>query len=129
MRDSGVVHALLNIADLDALLGHPVAGASWEGHVIENLAGAAPPLSSALFFRTAAGAEIDLLLEVPGHGLWAIDIKLGLSARPEKGFFIACDDLKPSRRFVVNSGQERYPIAEDVEAIGVRELAAMLAAL
>ena len=65
-----------------------------------------------MFYRTSAGAEIDLLLEIPGKGLWVIEIKLGLSARPEKGFFIACDDVKPSKRFVANSGTERHRISE-----------------
>jgi uncharacterized protein len=129
IRDSGIVHALLGIADQETLLGHPVVGASWEGIVIENLVTAAPLRTAALFYRTVAGAEIDLLLEIPGHGLWAIDIKRGVSARPEKGFYVACDDLKPVRRFVVNSGEERYGISEGVEAIGLRALAAMLAAL
>ena len=82
-----------------------------------------------VFYRTAAGAEIDLLLETPKHGLWAIEIKRGLSARPEKGFFIACDDLKPARRFLVNSGDERHAIDAKTEAIGLRELAGMLAGL
>jgi predicted AAA+ superfamily ATPase len=85
VRDSGIVHALLNIGDYEALLGHPVSGASWEGFVIENLIAAAPLHTVPMFYRTAVGAEIDLLLEIPRHGLWAIDIKLGLSARPEKG--------------------------------------------
>ena len=82
-----------------------------------------------LFYRTAVGAEIDLLLEIPGHGLWAIEIKRGLSARPEKGFFAACEDVKPDKRFVVNSGTERYPVGEGVEAIGLREMAGILAGL
>jgi predicted AAA+ superfamily ATPase len=129
VRDSGIVHALLNIADREALLSHPVSGGSWEGFVIENLIAAAPAQTAPLFYRTGAGAEIDLLLETPKHGLWAIEIKRGLSARPEKGFFIACEDLKPARRFVVNSGTERYPVNADTEAIGLRELAGMLAAL
>lgn len=129
IRDSGIVHALLNIADRESLLGHPVAGGSWEGFVMENLIGAAPLSSVPLFYRTAAGAEIDLLLEIPGHGLWAIEIKRGLSARPKKGYFIACEDVKPAKRFVVNSGQERYAIAEGVEAIGLEEMASVLAAL
>jgi predicted AAA+ superfamily ATPase len=129
VRDSGIVHALLGISDLESLLGHPVAGASWEGFVIENLVAAAPLSTVALFYRTAAGAEIDLLLEIPGHGLWAIEIKRGLTARPEKGFFIACDDLKPDKRFVVNSGNERYAISEGLEAISLRELAGELAGL
>ena len=107
VRDSGIVHALLNIESHEDLLGHPVVGASWEGFAIENPITAAPAGAVPLFYRTAAGAEIDLLLEIPKHGLWAIEIKRGLSARPEKGFHIACEDLKPARRFVVNSGKER----------------------
>ena len=129
VRDSGIVHALLSIGDHESLLGHPVVGASWEGFVIEKLLAVAPELTIAGFYRTAAGAEIDLVLEIPGHGRWAIEIKRGLSARPEKGFFIACEDLKPDRRFLVNSGNERYRISEAVETIGVKDLAAELAAL
>ena len=82
VRDSGIVHALLNIGDYEGLLGHPVSGTSWEGFVIENLIAAAPMRTEPLFYRTAAGAEVDLLLEIPKHGLWAIEIKRGLSARP-----------------------------------------------
>ena len=129
VRDSGIVHALLSIADHESLLGHPVVGASWEGFVIENLLAVAPELTIPGFYRTGAGAEIDLVLEIPGHGRWAIEIKRGLSARPEKGFFIACEDVKPKRRFVVNSGNERYRISESVETIGLKDLAAELAAL
>jgi predicted AAA+ superfamily ATPase len=129
IRDSGIVHALLNIESHEALLGHPVVGASWEGFVIENLIAAAPSGAVPLFYRTAAGAEIDLLLEMPKYGLWAIEIKRGLSARPEKGFHVACEDLKPARRFVVNSGKERYLASADTEVIGVAGLAEALAAL
>lgn len=129
VRDSGLLHALLGITDYNDLSGHPVVGASWEGFVIENLIAAAPDNSKASFYRTAAGAEIDLVLEIPKHGLWAIEIKRGLTARPERGFHVACDDLKPSRRFVVNGGQDRYPLGPELEAISVRGLATELAAL
>ena len=67
VRDSGLVHALLGIEDYNALAGHPVAGASWEGFVVENLLAAAPPGVAAGFYRTQAGAEIDLLIELPGE--------------------------------------------------------------
>ena len=129
VRDSGIVHALLNISTENAILGHPVAGLSWEGFVTENLINASPPRTVPLFYRTSNGAEIDLLLEIPGHGRWAIEIKRGLRARPEKGFHIACGDVQPDRKFVVNSGTDRYPVAGGLEVIGVRELAGMLAAL
>ena len=129
VRDSGLVHALLGINTYNDLAGHPVSGASWDGFVTENLLAAKPERAVASFFRTAAGAEIDLLLEIPGHGLWAIEIKRSLSGRPEKGFYIACEDLQPDRRFVVNSGKGHYPIDSEITAIGVHELAEMLAAL
>jgi len=129
VRDSGLVHALLGIKTYNDLAGHPVAGASWEGFVIENLIQAAPERTVASFYRTAAGAEIDLLLEIPGQGLWAIEIKRSLAGRPEKGFYIACQDLKPDRRFLVNAGSGHYPIDAGITAIGLHELAAMLAAL
>ena len=129
VRDSGIVHSLLGILDYNALSGHPVVGSSWEGLVIENLVAAVPDLTMASFYRTSGGAEVDLVLEIPGHGLWAIDIKRGLSARPEKGFYNACEDLKPNRRFVINSGTERYRIDKEVEAISLKELAAELTAL
>lgn len=128
VRDSGLVHALLGIEDYNALAGHPVVGASWEGFVIENLLAAAPPRTMASFYRTAAGAEIDLVLELPGKcGLWAIEIKRGLSASPGKGFHNAREDLKPKQSFVVYSGEERYPSAKGIEAIGLREMASLLA--
>lgn len=79
--------------------------------------------------EAATGAEIDLLLEIPKHGLWAIEIKRGLSAHPEKGFHVACEDLQPSRRFIVNSGLERYPVGPAIEAIGVRALAEILSTI
>jgi predicted AAA+ superfamily ATPase len=129
VRDSGIVHVLLGLGDFNVLSGHPVVGLSWEGFVIENLLAAAPELTIASFYRTSAGAEADLVLQIPGHGLWAIDIKRGLATRPEKGFYYACDDLKPAKRYAVNAGTERYQISKEVEAIGVRDLAAQLAAL
>ena len=129
VRDSGLVHALLGIKTYNDLAGHPVAGTSWEGYVLENLLQAAPERTLASFYRTAAGAEIDLLLEIPGHGLWAIEIKRSLAGRPEKGFYIACLDVMPDRRFVINAGSGHYPIDAQITAIGLHELAAMLAAL
>ena len=129
VRDSGLVHALLGIKTYNDLAGHPVAGTSWEGYVLENLLQAAPERTLASFYRTAAGAEIDLLLEIPGHGLWAIEIKRSLAGRPEKGFYIACLDVMPDRRFFVNAGSGHYPIDAQITAIGLHELAAMLAAL
>jgi len=130
VRDSGLVHALLGIEDYNALAGHPVIGASWEGFVIENLVALAPPRTMASFYRTATGAEIDLILELPGkHGLWAIEIKRGLAPTVSKGFHAGREDLKPRRSFIVYSGKDRYPVSEDLDVIGIREMALMLASL
>jgi len=129
VRDSGLLHALLGIPDHNALSGHPVVGASWEGFVIENLLAAAPPLSHASFYRTTAGAEIDLLLELPGGQRWAIEIKLGSVPKCEKGFYQARDDIQPERSFVVYSGQDRYSMTAEIEAISLKELAQDLANL
>jgi predicted AAA+ superfamily ATPase len=128
VRDSGIVHALLGIGDHNALAGHPVVGASWEGFVIENLLSAAPARTIAGFYRTSAGAEIDLVLEFLGGRLWAVEVKRGLAPKLEKGFHFAREDLKPQHSFVVYSGTDRYRLMAGVEAISVRELAAMLAA-
>ena len=127
VRDSGLTHALLNIETYEDLLGHPVSGPSWEGFVIENLIVASPSRTLASFYRTAAGAEIELLLELGGQrGTRAVEIKRGLSAKPQRGFYQALEDVQPARAFVVHAGEDSYPISEDIEAIGLRELAGML---
>ena len=129
VRDSGVVHTLLRLDDEDGVLGHPIAGASWEGFVVETLIRAAPDRARASFYRTATGVEIDLLLELPGNRLWAIEIKRGSAPRVEKGLRIALDDLQPDRTFLVYSGDEGYPKGGGVEAIGLTAMADALAGL
>ena len=130
VRDSGMVHALLNIADREALLAHPVAGASWEGLVIESLIAAAPAATEPYFYRTAAGAEIDLLLRLPGRAQpWAIEIKRSRAPKLERGFHAACETVLPERQFVVYGGEERYPLAPGVESVPLPDLCAELAAL
>lgn len=129
VRDSGLVHALLGIADREALLAHPVAGGSWEGLAIESLIAAAPDGTEAHFFRTAAGAEIDLLLQRPGQRQpWAIEIKRGLAPKLERGFHEACDTVRPQQRRVVYGGVERFPLADGVEAVSLPDLCEELTA-
>ena len=128
VRDSGVVHALLGIASLEQLAGHPVVGQSWEGYVIETLLSALPPLANAYFYRTSAGAEIDLVIEHNDGTRWAIEIKRSLSAKVGRGFHLACADVAPARAFAVHAGDDRYPVSETVEGIGIRALATALRA-
>lgn len=129
VRDSGLVHALLGITDREALLAHPVAGGSWEGTAIESLIAAAPRGTEAYFFRTSAGAEIDLLLQLPGRAApWAVEFKRSIAPKIERGFHAACETVAPERRWVVYGGTERFSIAAGVEAIALDDLCAELAA-
>jgi predicted AAA+ superfamily ATPase len=123
VRDSGLVHALLGLSDQEAILGHPVAGASWEGFVIETLIGAAPAGTEASFYRTSAGAEVDLLLALPNGRRWAIEVKRSLSPKVEKGFHLACEDLQPEHKLIVYPGTDGFPLSHGVEAVGLATLA------
>ena len=90
---------------------------------------ATPPRTAASFYRTAAGAEVDLVLELPGRrSPWIIEIKRSLSPRLGKGFHHAREDVRPERTFVVYAGEDRYPVSEEVEAIGLREMVALIGA-
>ncbi len=127
VRDSGLVHALLNIESKESLLSHMVVGASWEGYCIETLLACVPAGVTGHFYRTSGGAEIDLLLAWPGGELWAIEIKRSSAPKVERGFHSACDDLKPSQKWVVYPGQESYPLAADIQAISLHGLCEKLA--
>ncbi len=109
VRDSGLLHALLNIRDQEDLLGHPVVGSSWEGMMIENILDMCPPSARPTFYRSASGAEIDLVIEFDARERWAIEIKRSISnPGPSKGFYIGCEDIKATRQFVLYPGAERF---------------------
>jgi predicted AAA+ superfamily ATPase len=127
VRDSGLLHGLLELETLNDLLGHPVCGLSYEGHCIANLIQAAGSRRAPYFYRTQVGAEIDLVLEKGGKPEMAIEIKRSMAPSPEKGFAIACDDLQIAQRYVVYPGQERVPLRHGAQAIGLQELAVLLA--
>jgi hypothetical protein len=129
VRDSGIAHALLGIRDKESLLGHPVAGQTWESLVTETLIAAAPDGTEAHFYRTSNGTEVDLVLTLPGGKLWAIEIKRSSAPKVERGFHLACADLKPEKRFVVYSGKERFPLDADTDAIGLTDLGQALQAV
>jgi uncharacterized protein len=123
VRDSGVLHALLNLPSHDALLGHPVLGASWEGWVIEQILAQAPIGSRANFFRTASGNELDLLLELPGGHLRAIEIKHSAAPKLGRGFNEALDALKLDHGFVVAQVTEPYALSARARALPLSHLA------
>ena len=121
VRDSGIVHALLNIQDKEALLSHPVLGQSWECFVIENILSSSPPDIIPYFYRSSGGAEIDLILYLPGGEIWAIEIKRSSQPKLERGFYSASDDILPHKKYVIYPGNDVYRIAQDIEVMPLRE--------
>lgn len=126
VRDSGIVHALLELETLDDVLGHPVAGHSYEGMVLETLIQAAGPRYSPYFYRTQDGAEIDLVLARGNIPEIAVEVKRASAPSLQKGYTIACDDLAITRRYVVYPGTEQFPMRHGSQAIGLAELAQTL---
>jgi predicted AAA+ superfamily ATPase len=120
------VHALLEIENRDTLLGHPVAGASWEGLIVEQLLSVAAGHYKAYFYRTADGAEIDLVLARVGTPEIAIEIKRSSAPSLERGFSVACDDLGIGKRFVVYPCNERFPLRHGAQALGLSEMMGLL---
>lgn len=117
IRDSGLTHALLNIETQENLLGHPVVGGSWEGFCIKNLISVAPCGTEASFYRSSAGAEIDLVLKLPGDALWAIEIKRTTTPKVTRGFHIASDDLAATERLLVYAGDKEVPLESGIRAV------------
>jgi uncharacterized protein len=122
IRDSGLTHALLNLTTLDDVLGHPVVGVSWEGFVIENILSCLPVGVTPWFYRTSAGAEIDLVIEQGGKKKYAIEIKRSLTPSLSKGFHLGCEDIEATHQFIVYPGKERFPVTKKVTAIPLLEM-------
>ena len=129
VRDSGLVHALLGLGTQRDLLAHPVVGGSWEGWIIENLLACAPTATQASYYRTAVGAEIDLVLELPGNERWAVEIKRSSAPTVSRGFHLACDDIAATRRLVVSSANAVFPMAGGIEHVPLLDVMNQLLAL
>jgi predicted AAA+ superfamily ATPase len=127
IRDSGLVHALLDLASLNDIIGHPVSGASWEGFVIESLISAAGNGRTPYFYRTEDGAEVDLVFERGGVVEAAIEIKRSSAPSVSKGFGNACAEMRPAASFVVHAGTGEWPLPNGVLATTLPLLAARLA--
>ena len=109
VRDSGLLHYLLNIRVQDDLLGHPSTGASWEGFVVEQICNQLPDGATASFYRTAAGAELDLLVEIGSRKI-AFEVKFSSAPKVTKGFWQACDDVGVDAAYVVAPVQTGWPM-------------------
>lgn len=126
VRDPGVVHALLGIDSPTKLLSHPVVGGSWEGWMVENLIAAAPQDTQISYYRTAAGAEIDLVLDFPNRETWAIEIKRSSAPTLSKGFYLGAEDVKATHKIVTSSNEKTFPMGEGIHHVPLPTLMAQL---
>lgn len=126
VRDSGILHRLLGINSYDALLSNPVLGKSWEGFVVENILSVLPNRAETYFYRTAAGAEIDLVIKMPSSQIWAIEIKHGVAPRPSKHYSQTCDDVGATHKYILYGGDEEFPVGNNVKIISLAGLMAKL---
>lgn len=119
IRDSGILHRLLGIDDSEALLSNPVLGKSWEGFVLENIFSILPRRSETYFYRTAAGAEIDLVIKLPAGEIWAVEIKHGVAPRLNKHYSRICEDVGATRKYIVYGGEDEFPVGDHITVISL----------
>ena len=128
LRDTGILHGLLNLESLKDTLSHPIAGMSWEGFVIESVLSVAAHWALPFFYRTQRGAEVDLVLEFSPEERWGIEIKRSMSSpRPSAGFHRGCEDIGAKRRLVVYPGAHTFTQAGKVETLPLEKFLEELA--
>ena len=125
VRDSGLVHALLGLTNYESVLSHPVAGLSWEGFVIEQIMSAAPSLDYS-FYRTAQGAEADLVIDFRHGQVWVVEIKRSSAPTVSKGFHQAAVDVNAHRKILVAPVEQTYQMKDNIEVMSVQTLIAEL---
>ncbi len=112
VRDSGLLHALLNLPDVNSLIGHPMAGPSWEGFIVEQICALLPKGADVSFYRTAAGAELDVVVEL-GSKKYGFEIKFSSAPKVSRGFWQACQDIKLDHAYVVAPVPQGWPLKSD----------------
>lgn len=122
IRDSGILHRLLGIDEYESLLSNPVLGKSWEGFVVENIHSVLPRRAQTWYYRTAAGAEVDLVIKFSATDIWAVEIKHGTAPKLGKHFNTTCNDVGATKKFVVYGGDEEFPVGDEVTVISLRRM-------
>lgn len=122
VRDSGILHRLLGINSYDALLSNPVLGKSWEGFAVENILSILPSRAETYFYRTAAGAEVDLVIKMPSSEIWAIEIKHGVAPKIGKHYNQTCDDVGATHKLILYGGEDEFSVANGLEIISLSRL-------
>jgi len=124
IRDSGLVHYFLGIRDRLGLLAHPVLGASWEGFVVDQVIRRLDAERDAFFYRTHAGAELDLLI-VRGSRRFGFEAKHGDTPTVTKSMHFAQQDLGLDHLWVVHPGERSYPMDDGISALAIDDLDAL----
>lgn len=122
VRDSGILHRLLGINSYDTLLSNPVLGKSWEGFAVENILSVLPSRAESYFYRTAAGAEVDLVIKMPSSEIWAIEIKHGVAPKIGKHYSKTCDDAGAVHKYILYGGDDEFAVRNDVKIISLSGL-------
>lgn len=126
IRDSGIVHRLLGLDQYDTLLSHPILGKSWEGFIVENIHSILPSRAKTYFYRTVAGAEIDLVIDLPNQEVWAVEIKYGRAPKIGKHYGNYCNDVGATKKVVIYGGEDTFPLSQDVECMSLHSFMIML---
>ncbi len=122
VRDSGILHRLLGIDSYNMLLSNPILGKSWEGFVVENIHSVKPRFAETYFYRTAVGAEVDLVIKMPNSEIWAVEIKFGVAPKLGKHFSQTCNDVGATHKFVVYGGDDEFPIGDNIRMISLPKI-------
>lgn len=125
VRDSGLLHYLLGMRNVHDLMGHPNTGASWEGFCIEQICNHLPTGASVSFYRTAAGAELDVVVET-GRETTGFEIKFSSAPKVSKGFWQACEDIGIHKAYVMAPVQEGWAMAKDVQVVSPLDIPMLL---
>jgi uncharacterized protein len=128
LRDSGLLHSLLSLSTVDDIFGHPSAGASWEGFVIEQVLSVVPETWRWNYYRTHKGAEMDLVLFPPQSKPVGIEIKMSKSPVLGRGFHEAFKDLECKSAYCLYSGDDYYKMRENVYALPLSQIDRLAAA-
>jgi predicted AAA+ superfamily ATPase len=121
VRDSGILHTLAGLHSLEQVLGHPICGHSWEGYCVEQILGKLPFGYTASYYRTSAGAEIDLVLETPQGSIVAIEIKRSLSPKLTASFRESMKTIEAKKGFYIMPHGDAFPLSELVEAMSLTD--------
>jgi len=125
VRDSGLLHYLMGIHSINDMMGHPLTGASWEGFCVEQICNHLPAGASVSFYRTAAGAELDVVVETGSQSM-GFEIKFSSAPKVSKGFWQACEDIGVSNAYVVAPVQEGWLMANNVQVISPLDIPSYL---